>query len=240
MIADLAGYERAGHLEPVRMPGGDAASEEPRRMAAAYAALVWGDEGPERLPGLREFASADELGFWADMARRGVNSPVTTSAGRLFDAAACAAGLRGVNAYEGQAACELEGVADLGETGSYEARVERSTDDGWGVVIRGSDLFAAVAEDAARGAVVGKVAARFHNGLAEALARACELVRDGKRIATVALSGGVFQNALLLSRLVERLEGSGFEVLTHSLVPTGDGGIAFGQAAVAAARTESA
>jgi hydrogenase maturation protein HypF len=237
LVADLVGYRRAGHLEPVRMPGGDAASEEPRRMAAAYAALIWEDEWPMRVPKLLDFATRDEADFWIDMARRGVNSPVTTSAGRLFDAAACALGLRGVNVYEGQAACELEGVADPAERGVYDARVERD-DDGM-VVVHGSDLFKAVAEDAARGVDAGAVAARFHNGLAAALARACELVRDDTGLATVALSGGVFQNALLLTELAARLGRCGFDVLTHSLVPTNDGGIAFGQAAVAAARASA-
>jgi hydrogenase maturation protein HypF len=239
LVADLIDFKRAGHLEPVRMPGGDAASEEPRRMAAAYAALVWGDEWASRVPKLSAFATREELDFWVDMAYRGVNSPVTTSAGRLFDAASCAAGLRGVNAYEGQAACELEGIAEVNERGAYDARVERHGDDGKGaVVIRGSDLFAAVADDSARGVDAGKVAARFHNGFAGALSRACELVRERTGLATVALSGGVFQNALLLTGLQSRLERAGFEVLTHSLVPTNDGGIAFGQAAVAAASAE--
>ena len=234
LVADLADFRRAGHLEPVRMPGGDAASEEPRRMAAAYAAAVWGEQWPERVPNFFEFASRDEAGLWVDMARRGVNSPVTTSAGRLFDAASCAAGLRGLNAYEGQAACEFEGVADRDEGGAYDACTER--DEEGMVIVRGSDLFAAVAEEAVRGVDTGRIAARFHNGLAQSLARACELVRDETGLALVALSGGVFQNALLLARLSERLARSGFEVLTHSLVPAGDGGIAFGQAAVAAAR----
>ncbi|MHC5057537.1 MAG: Kae1-like domain-containing protein, partial [Planctomycetota bacterium] len=205
-------------------------------MAAAYAALVWGDEWASRAPKLLDFATREEIDFWVDMARRGVNSPVTTSAGRLFDAAACAAGLRGVNAYEGQAACELEGVADPGEAGAYAARVERSDEHGGAIVIRGTDLFAGVADDTARGVDVAKVAARFHNGFANALARACDLVRDETGIATVALSGGVFQNALLLTGLRSRLERGGLEVLTHSHVPTNDGGIAFGQTAVAAAR----
>ena len=205
-------------------------------MAAAYAALVWGEGYASRVPRLFDFATRDEADFWAQMAGSGLNSPVTTSAGRLFDAAACAAGLRGVNAYEGQAACELEGVAYIDERDGYRARVSKSKDYGGAVVISGPDLFAAVADDTARGVDVGKVAARFHNGLADALARACGLVREDTGIAKVALSGGVFQNALLLVRLSERLEGSGFEVLTHSLVPTNDGGIAYGQAAVAAAR----
>jgi hydrogenase maturation protein HypF len=202
-------------------------------MAAAYAACVWGDDYASRVPKLFEFASREEIDFWVDMARRKVNSPVTTSAGRLFDAAACAAGLRGVNAYEGQAACEFEGVAEGAEGGAYDSRVER---DKGAVVIRGSDLFAAVADDTARGVDVEKIAARFHNGFADALARACGFVRDDTGLRTVALSGGVFQNALLLRGLEARLERAGFEVLTHSRLPANDGGIAFGQAAVAAAR----
>jgi len=234
LVADLEDFRRAGHLEPVRMPGGDAASNEPRRMAAAYAALIRGDDWASVVPRVLDFATSNEAGFWVDMARRGVNSPLTTSAGRLFDAAACAAGLRGVNVYEGQAACELEGVADRDESAAYDACTER--DEEGMVVVRGSDLFAAVAEDAARAIDIGSISARFHNGLSDSLARACEIVRDETGLALVALSGGVFQNALLLARLVERLEQTGFEVLTHSLVPAGDGGIAFGQAAVASAR----
>ena len=233
LVAEFAGARRLARLEHVRMPGGDAASAEPRRMAAAWASSIWGEDFERRVVRLFEFCTREEAAFWAEMARRGVNSPLASSAGRLFDAAACIAGLRGRNAYEGQAACELEGVADASERSAYPCRVER---EGELFVIRGSDLLEALAEDVLRGSETGTVAARFHNGLAEGLLRSAELAREATGLRTVALSGGVFQNALLSERLSERLLRAGFEVLAHRLVPANDGGLALGQAAVAAAR----
>lgn len=167
------------------------------------------------------------------VARSGVNSPLTSSAGRLFDAVAAIAGLRDIASYEGQAAIALEQRADPDERGAYPARL---LDDGPLVTIQAADLVRAVVEDMRGGAGPARVSARFHNGLAAATAAACVRLREDTGIGTVALSGGVFQNRLLLDGLVRALRLQGLRVLTHREVPPNDGGISLGQAAVAAAR----
>ena len=131
------------------------------------------------------------------------------------------------------AAIELEQVADPTEQGSYLVPVS-------GPVVDVPVLIRAVVEDLAAGVAVPVIAARFHNALAEVVLAVCERLHDEHGLSTVALSGGVFQNSLLLTRALDRLEGRGFEVLTHRQVPCNDGGLSLGQAAVAAARLAAA
>jgi hydrogenase maturation protein HypF len=195
------------------MPGGAAAIKHPWRMAAAY--------GVPAMP-------VPQWSQVAAMARAGVNSPLTSSAGRLFDAVAAVLGVRYSVNYEGQAAIELEQCADLTERDAYRAGIRA----GPPFVVNGHDLVQAVVSDSAPPPVV---AARFHNGVARAIADVCALVREATGVGTVALSGGVFQNLLLLERTTDLLENLGFRVLTHSRVPTNDGGISLGQTVIAAA-----
>jgi hydrogenase maturation protein HypF len=208
LLADLTRYERLIHLNQVAMPGGAQAIRQPWRMAASY------------VDALGRPAREDVV----KLIRSSLNSPLTSSAGRLFDAAAALLGVRETVNYEGQAAIELEQLADPAEKTAYQARI----DD----VVHGEDLIAALLDDPGTKAAR---AARFHNGVADAIARTCDRFRDHS--GTVALSGGVFQNVLLLDRTVERLEGNGFRVLTHRNVPTNDGGISLGQVAVASRTT---
>ncbi|WP_307796915.1 carbamoyltransferase HypF [Actinomadura barringtoniae] len=213
LIADLTGFRRVGHLEPVPMPGGAAAIREPWRMAAAYGARI----------------DHPDYETVARMAERRVKAPLTSSMGRLFDAVAALLGIRDRINYEGQAAIELEQHADPREGGSYEPEF-RDAESG-GFVVAGRSLIEAVAADLRAGAATPIVAARFHNAIAT-------LIVEGARRAgcsVVALSGGVFQNMLLLERAVTGLEAAGFTVLTHHRVPPNDGGISLGQAAVATA-----
>jgi hydrogenase maturation protein HypF len=185
------------------------------------------------------------------MARRGLNAPLTSSAGRLFDAAAALLGVRDEITYEGQAAIELEQLADPAEPGAYHVPIEQSPVES-AITARaggpsgrdlrspfrasGADLIRAAAEDLTEGVPREIIAARFHNGLADLIVDGCVLLRDRHALSTVALSGGVFQNLMLLGRTVTRLEASGFTVLTHSRVPCNDGGISLGQAVIAAAQ----
>jgi len=166
------------------------------------------------------------------MAGKGINSPLTSSAGRLFDAAAAILGVRDAINYEGQAAVELEQLADPGEAGAYPAGIEA----GHPFRVRGGDLVQAVVDDLAAGTAAGVIAARFHHGVAALIEAGCLLLRERTGLRTVALSGGVFQNTLLLNRTVSRLEARKFTVLVHSRVPCNDGGISLGQAVIAAAR----
>jgi hydrogenase maturation protein HypF len=222
LLADLAGYERGGHLAPVPMPGGAAAIRQPWRMAAAYL----GDRAAA--------VARRHPGHWPailSMAARGVNSPLTSSAGRLFDAAAALLGVRDAINYEGQAAVELEQLADPAELEAYPAGLE--TGEG-PFQARGADLLHALLDDLTSGVPAPVIAARFHHGVAALIEAGCLRLRESHGLGTVALSGGVFQNLLLLNAAVARLEAQGFRVLLHARVPCNDGGISLGQAMVAA------
>jgi hydrogenase maturation protein HypF len=230
LLADLVSFERLGHLAPVPMPGGTAAIRQPWRMAAAYLDAAYGGRPPQGLDVVRRNQAT-----WADvltLGRAGLNSPMTSSAGRLFDAVSAVLGLRDTINYEGQAAVELEQHADPAERGAYHAAIS----GGRPLLVAGADLVRAAAEDLLADVEPAVVAARFHNGTADVIVRVCEILRDASGVSVVALSGGVFQNLLLLGRTVGGLNASGFRVLTHVRVPPNDGGISVGQAAVAAAR----
>jgi hydrogenase maturation protein HypF len=236
LLADLAGFIRAGHLAPVRLPGGEAAVRDPQRMAVSYLYQVYGEDA--------FIALAKELHLdYPPLERRilyrqlasGIHSPMTTSAGRLFDAVAAALNICRSRTYEGQAAIELEMAADPEEEGFYPAPLSQEKDF---LILDTLTIFRRVIEEYRQGHGPDKIAARFHNSLVRLLTAACELVRDQTRLETVALSGGVFQNGLIFARLTEALEKRGFRLLTHQLTPPNDGCISLGQAAVAAARLE--
>lgn len=234
MVADLVSYRRAGHLRTVPLAGGAAAIKEPWRMAAVYLAEAYGDRAGElALPFVRNTVSR-----WRpvlQMAASGLNSLPTSSAGRLFDAVAAVAGLKERVNYEGQAAIELEQTADPGGGRAYPCSV-KAPSPGAPLVLDGVELFCAACEDLVQGASVSQVAGAFHRGLASGLVAACREVREATGISEVALSGGTFQNEMLLGLVAGGLDKIGLRVLTHSQVPANDGGISLGQAAVAAAR----
>jgi len=234
LVADLEGFRRAGHLEVVPMPGGAAAIREPWRMAAAWLDAALGGQVPERLAVVGR--NLDRWERVVALARSGTASPATSSAGRLFDAVAAILSVRDAVNYEGQAAVELEQLADPGEPGAYPARVAGAGGDGAPLRLAGTDLVRSVVEELEAGVAAPLVAARFHNGLAGLTVAACRSLRDATGLETAALSGGVFQNLLLLERTVAGLERAGFRVLVHSRVPPNDGGISLGQAVVAGAR----
>jgi hydrogenase maturation protein HypF len=212
LVGGLTEFARAAHLWPVRLPGGDRAVREPWRMACA-----WLEECGLPPPASRP----DAWDAVASMCRSGFGAPVTTSAGRLFDAVAALCGLRGEVTYEGQAAIELEAACDPSEGGAYPMP---------GLDAR--ETIACVVRDLAAGVPVGAIATRFHRGLASATAAAIEAL--GQPLAV--LSGGVFQNRVLLELTTEALEARGVRVLVPRLLPPNDGGISYGQAAVAASR----
>jgi hydrogenase maturation protein HypF len=243
LIADLARYDRAAHLEPVPMPGGAAAIRQPWRMAAAYLAAAYPD-GAAPPAGLAVRARNERS--WATilaMASRGINAPLTSSAGRLFDAVAALLGVRDAISYEGQAAIELEQLADPAEPGCYRAGPAAGDQaPGRGepgpLRVAAAGLVRAAAEDLAAGVSRPVIAARFHHGVAAVIEDVCRALRERHGLDTVALSGGVFQNLLLTDRVVSRLAGHGFRVLTHHRVPCNDGGISLGQAVIAASQPD--
>jgi hydrogenase maturation protein HypF len=224
LVGDLRGFERVGSLWPVRLPGGDRAAREPWRMACAWLVEAIGPE--PRLPAaLRQHVDRAAWDRVAELARTGFASPVTTSMGRLFDAVAALCGVRAAVTYEGQAAIELEALADRAERGTYPMPG----------VLDARAVVRAVAEDLEAHVAAPVVAARFHNAVAAATARACSAAAGRAGVDVAVLSGGVFQNRLLLETTAAQLEGAGLRVLSHRRVPPNDGGIAFGQAAIAAA-----
>lgn len=229
LVADLAQSHRLGHLSLVPMPGGDVATKQPWRMAAAYCA------GLEKRPAVADRHRTQWDAVTA-LARSNLNAPLTSSAGRLFDAVASLAGVRDDVAYEGQAAIELEQLADRDTTGAYQARITRHGDAPF--QLSGADFVAAVIADMEGLAGAPAIAMRFHRGLALSIADGCELARETSSLNTVALSGGVFQNVLLLGLTIDELNRRSFEVLTHHRIPPNDGGIGIGQVAVAAARDQ--
>ncbi|CAN5343800.1 carbamoyltransferase HypF [soil metagenome] len=233
LAADLEGFERLAHLEPVALPGGATAIREPWRMAAAYLDVALGPQLPELDVVLR---NRERFGQVIAVARAGgVHAPMTSSAGRLFDAAAAILGVRDAVSYEGQAAIELEQHADPAHAGTYPVAVTEERP--WR--IQGADLVRAIVADLQAGVAAPVIAARFHGGVSDAIGDCCERARAATGLGTVALSGGVFQNVLLTERTVGALQRRGLRVLTHNRVPPNDGGISLGQAVVAAARERS-
>ncbi len=236
LVGDLRSCDRLGLTFPVRLPGGDAATREPWRMACSWLSAAFEHERPPIPPALGgEVAPGD----WESVCRlleTGVRSPLTTSVGRLFDAVAAICGVRSRVLHEGQAAAELEGIASTSERGAYPLpALESGAGDQSLLVLDARETIRALVADLAAGCTPERAAARFHNGLAAATTSACELAAEARGLSRVVLSGGVFQNRLLVERTATRLLAAGLEVLIPRRLPPNDGGIAFGQAAIAAA-----
>jgi hydrogenase maturation protein HypF len=230
LIADETGFDRVGHLAYVSMPGGAATIREPWRMAASCLYLVFGENMQNLdIPLFREI-DPKKLTFLQDMMAKDINCPRTSSMGRLFDAVAAIIGIRYTVAYEGQAALELEMLADDGESGSYP--FEWLSEDGYQILPH--PIIQGVVRDIENGVSPAVVSARFHRTLICMTAALCREIRRNSNLNRVALSGGVFQNALLLNGLIRELSTEGFMVFSQSVVPTNDGGISLGQAVCAA------
>ena len=260
LLGDAGGFERVAHFRPFRLPGGEAAIREPRRSAAG---ILWemtgeGDrgiflEGNKERDGATAGAFTDtEKRVLSSMLQKEINSPVTSSAGRLFDAVASLLGVAQKCSFEGQAAMQLEWLADTAEvgTGSFVLPLEETgllafRDCASGaalaagasaspskILLDWSPLVSALLAERASGVTIARLSARFHNALAAAIVGVARRVGCPR----VALTGGCFQNKLLTERAGAALRREGFEVLLHREVPPNDGGICLGQAAVAAAR----
>jgi hydrogenase maturation protein HypF len=229
MVADRSDFERVAHFKTYRLPGGDKAVEEPWRMAVSVLTSEGLDEaGMQRLPTVKRC-------LVEKMAKAGFNSPLTSSAGRLFDAVAAILGLCDVTSYESQAAIRLESIADSRVAHRYPFTVQ-TWDRPW-VLDFGPTIHAILAE-LRQGIAVSEISAKFHNTIADSVVHACRFVRGQRDLNVVALSGGVFQNELLLRRTVEALQLQHFRVFTNTAVPLNDGGLALGQAAVAVERVK--
>ena len=233
LVADLSGFTREGHLETVPLPGGETAIRQPWRMAATFLRAAYGEVMDTLdLPFVRSLDRA----AWRVLERAalsGLNAPLTSSAGRLFDAIAGLLGLRQHASFEGQAAMELEALAEREADSVYSTEIVETEGT---LVVRTTDVVRGVVSDLLSEVPAPRIAARFHGTLADVIARVCERIRARTAVSAVALSGGVFQNAWLLDASISALEARGFEVYTHGRVPPNDGGLALGQAAIAARR----
>ena len=234
LIADWASFRRAAHLRYVPMLGGEGAIRKPYRMAAAHLWALGAERAAEFEPFFAELPGGEREILRRQFEERW-NAPLTSSCGRLFDAAAALIGIRREALYEGQPAIELEAAADPNVDRGYP--FELTLDEGRWIMDPGPAL-AALWREGRAGVPVSEIAAAFHNTVAAFTVDACRAIRAEHGLRQVVLSGGCFQNALLTARLADGLARAGFEVFTHHAVPPNDGGIALGQAVVAYARTE--
>jgi hydrogenase maturation protein HypF len=227
------GFVRRAHLEYAPMPGGAAAIRKPWRMALAQLLALYGEETVLKLPlAVTRQAGERNVRLISRLVERKLNTPPTSSAGRLFDAVAALVGVPGSRrtTYEGQAAVELELAADGPVSRGYPFRL-RPEGEGW--VVETRETVAGVVEDLLAGREIGEISSKFHRTMAEVVAASCERIRETGGVSAVALSGGTFQNLLLMEQVVELLAGKGFAVYQHRRVPTNDGGLALGQAVLA-------
>ena len=237
LVANYHGFQRVAHLEYLPMPGGEAAIRNPYRLAIGYLYALTGQLPSFRPPPVPpDFGGEEELRIIQQQIDKGINCPQTSSGGRLFDAVSALLGVRERITYEAQAAVELEMVAQIQNPksqipiGSYQFGVEEGGD---GMMIRLRPLFDALLADLRDGVAVGEMAYRFHVTVAEMVGAVCERIARETGLRTVALSGGCFQNRLLLVLVVPRLREVGLRVLLHRQVPCNDGGISLGQAVIA-------
>jgi len=264
LVSDYRSFRRVGHLEYLPLPGGAAAIRKPYRTAIGYILKLLGEDAlntvigrlnkvNEKQPQSASIGQVTELEIEtiSRQIERGINSPLTSSMGRLFDAVSALLGIRGEIDYEGQAAVELEMAAHsfLAERSipskarELDAAISRNNNesyryriverDGIRIVLL-RDLLSGVIEDLHQGVSNGRIAVKFHNTIALMINEMCCLIaEENPMVSGVALSGGVFQNRLLLRKAVSLLESSGFQVFTHRQVPCNDGGISLGQAVIA-------
>jgi len=227
LVADYKSYQRMFHLEYFPLPGGDASIKKPARTALA---LLWslGLDWDERLESVKEFSETERNLLHTQLEKK-INTPSTSSMGRLFDAVSALAGVRQAVNYEGQAAIEFEALVDSAEEEIYSFGLNQTE-----VQVRG--VIQSLIKDVMAGIPTSKISARFHNGLAEGVRTVVGKMSQETGIREVALSGGVWQNITLLRRTLSLLENDGFEVYIHREVPTNDGGLSLGQAMIAAGR----
>jgi len=232
LLARLDSYERLGHLRYLPLIGGDAAATETWRPALAALVETFGDDAADWAERLHLPVEMDRVAAALDMLTAGVNCPAASSLGRWFDAVAALAGLADANRYEGQAPMLLEAAVGGDAADAYAFAID--SQGSFEMDLR--PMVEQMAGEIATGAAAGVVAGRFHNTIAEMLLAAAKRAADQSGLRTVALSGGCFLNRVLTDRLAGRLAEAGLEVLRHETIPCNDGGVALGQAVVAATK----
>lgn len=231
-VCDLNDFSRRSHFEYVPLPGGDMANEEPWRMAVSYLKKVFGSEFMKMdLPPLRQI-NEEKIEMLVRMIDQNVNCPLTSSAGRLFDAVASILGICQVAAFSAQGPMLLEALsqADFSGNEKYAFRLGES--------INFDDTIRGIVNDVNNGVEPGRIAAKFHQTIISVIFETVETISNNTGIRKVVVSGGVFQNNILLEGAETKLRENNFEVFSHASIPTNDGGIALGQMAIAAKRRE--
>lgn len=224
-ISDDTGFRHAGQFRSFKLPGGDKAVKEPRRCAIGVLYEIYGEKLFSEHAELLDQFTSEEMTLLQQMLSKNINVPVTSSAGRLFDAVASLVGLRQQTNYEGQSAMMLEFAADSAIEGTLDFEIKEGDE----LIFNWQPIIEEILIEMRRRVPIGVLAAKFHNTLAEAIVQIAKNLGEQK----VILSGGCFQNAFLLERTVHRLESEHFKVYWHQRIPTNDGGIAVGQAAMA-------
>jgi hydrogenase maturation protein HypF len=230
LIADLIDFERAAHFEYIPQPGGDAATKHPWRMMLSYLHHYYGPDVAEHFPFLFRGIDRNEMALILNMLEQGLNSPLTSSTGRLFDAVSALAGICRNTTYHAEAPMRLEAAVQDQPAESYGFDA--------GDIISFRQTFDEMIHDLRKEVPAGQIASRFHQTIVSVILKKAEDIRAMTGIRKVVLSGGSFQNRILLASVEERLKGLGFKVYSHIRVPSNDGGIALGQLAVAAKRRE--
>ena len=226
LLAGADSFERIAHWRQFRLPGGEAAIREPRRVALGLLFAMGGEKALEARAASRDF-STEELSLLRQMLAKGLRSPLTSSAGRLFDAVASLVGLRQRVQFEGQGAMELEFAIQQGIEDAYPRKIT----DGTPSVLDWQPMIEEILVDLERATPIGIIAAKFHNTLAESIVAVAQVAGENR----VVLSGGCFQNRYLTEQTVQRLTAAGFRPYWHQRVPTNDGGISLGQVMAARA-----
>jgi len=230
LLCDLKEYLRVGHLKYYPLPGGDKAIMEPWRMAYSYLYSIYGSRAKKINIDFNRRMDYDKLSIIEKMIDKNINSPLTSSCGRLFGAASSLIGIRDEISYEGQAAMELESFCASGIKERYNFCICKEGDE---FIIDPQEIFIDIITDLKEGIDKKVMAAKFHNTVAEFTLNLCGKIKKSTGINKIALSGGVFQNRYLTERIISLLEKDDFQVYIQRKVPPNDGGISLGQAVVA-------
>jgi len=228
--ANLREFDRLAHLRKVPMPGGSMAIKEPWRMAMVYLLEAFGEEATKLKIDLMKRIDRVKWDILKKAINKKVNTPLTSSMGRLFDAVSSLLSIRDEVHYEVQSAIEMDIIADHGVREEYSFR---NHNDEVPMVIDPVEMIRGIIRDLMDGLSASKISGKFHRTISRMIIDTCETIRSKEKLNRVVLSGGVFQNIFLLSLVTEDLKRSGFDVYTHHLVPPNDGGISLGQAVVA-------
>jgi hydrogenase maturation protein HypF len=230
LLCDLMDYTRINHFEYLPLPGGDLATEEPWRMAVSYLYKVYRDDFRKLKLAFFEQLDPEKVELLIRMIDKNINCPLTSSAGRLFDAVASILGLCQVASFPAEGPMQIESLVQQNCTGSYAFTIDQN--------IRFDKTIQGIVDDLSKGIDKSIIATKFHNTIISVIFETADIIRRKEGINKIVLSGGVFQNKYLLEGTISLLKKNNFEVYTHASVPTNDGGIALGQLAVASKRRE--